>query len=324
MYHSKAGTMQDMTGTYKLTTYTQKDDGNEVNRINQWHVKAYLVVGADGHGYYAYQDDNTEFWYDTILIRYNHEENSELYKSIQFTKGVSQEQQYINHQKPGNGYEPTMGFNVNNKTFNYFIPDYKPSHKGIVPSYYTDVVYTKISNDTDLSKIASETNRTLSPLPQYELKNLNGVLIFHAGMPNHEIAPEVTNPQYNQYKYYVVDFDALTQTADIYYELIEGNAGAQVENNVTIPVKLITTTDTNGNTNTKLALTFFNQDYTAAISFGGAPRYLNYEVNTEFDETGTSYNIYGNNFEKYYDNNTPVEEIVAAQLASYNQSQNQN
>ncbi len=327
MYHSKAGTMEDMVGTYKLTTYTQKDDGTEVNRISQWHVKAYLVVGADGHGYYAYQDDNTPFWYDTVLINYNHDDTeTELYKSIQFSRGVTNEQHYIDHQKPGNGYEAVMGFNKNNKTFNYFIPDYKPTMRGVVPSYYTDVVYTKISNKTDLTTVESETDRTLPALPKFETKTLDGFLIFTAGMPNSEVAesagePEkANNPLYDKYKYYIVDFDAVTETADIYYQLTTDDAKPQHQSNVPIPVNVYI--DSDGSR--KVTLKFFDQDYSTTVSFvNGTPWYLNYTVWTNPDAQGSRTEVYGNSFGKL-STESSIEDVIAAQLENYNQSQNQN
>lgn len=320
MYTSRPGTLEQMKGTYKLTTYTQKDsEKNEVNRITQWHVKAYVVVGTDGHGYYAYQDDNTEFWYDTISIQYNKDDqNAELFKSIRFTTGVGTVT--INKQKPGCGSEPTMGFNVNTNTFNYFIPDDTPSQSWLYPSYYTDVVYTKISDDTDLTKIASEFNTTLNVLPKYELKNLDGVLIFHAGQVNTERAGDVTNPEYGKYKYYVVDFDAKTEKANIYYELVEGSAGAQTQTNVQLDVRVEQSTQNEYNQR-YVIVKFFNKDFVGSSSDFSAPvRFLNYEVNTPFDESGTSYQIYANWFEKYYGDKTNINDIVADQLDAYNNS----
>ena len=317
MYRSNPGTLEQMAGTYRLTTYTQlDDDGNDVNRVEQWHVQAYLVVGTDGHGYYAYQDDNTDFWYDTILIQYGRDsENQDLYKSIQFTKGVSDTR--ISYQKPGYGYEPVMGFNANNLTFNYTISNDPHPRKGIYPSYYTDVIYTKISNNTDLTTVAAETKRDLAPLAMYELKNLNGVLVYYAGMPNNEIAPDVTNPQYNKYKYYVVDFNALNKTANIYYELVEGENGQQVEENVKIDVALTTKVTGENSTLTTLSLKFFDEEYSATVNFGSAPNRLYHIVNTEPDEFGTSTEIYNNWFRKYTGDKTTLDEIIAEELEHY-------
>ena len=319
MYSSKAGTLDDIAGTYKLTTYKQKDDdGNEVDRIEQLHVKAYMVVGKDGNGYYAYQDDNTDFWYDTTLIQYIKDiENEELYKSIRFTIGKGEVK--INKQKPGCGYEPTMGFNVNTKTFNYFIPDYTPQYSWIYPSYYTSVVYTKISEDTDLTKMASELERDLNPLPRYELKNLDGVLIFHAGMVNDEVSGGVVNSEYNKYKYYIVDFNALEEKADIYYELVEGSAGAQVENDVELEVTVVPFGEENYYQEFLMIKFFENNEYKAVITFYSVPaRFLNYEVDAEPDENGTIYSIYINQFEKYSGQSQTIEDIIAEQLALYN------
>ena len=319
VYHSLAGTMSDIAGTYKLTRYIQKDDnGNPIDRINQLHVNAYLVVDTDGYGYYAYQDDETEFWYDSILIHYNtDDENPNLYKSIQFTRGISQERQYINKQKPGNGYEPVMGFNANNKTFNYFIPDFKPTLKGIIPSYYTDVVYTKISTSVDLSKISAETNRYLTPMPEYELKNLNGVLVFTAGTPNHNVAPEIDNPQYDKYKYYVVDFNATTKTADIYYERTEGNDGAHIEYNVAIPTYIII----NPFGTNMVVMKFFDQEYIAEVNPKyETPKAVTYIVNSKSNEDSLSTMVYYNVFWKY--ENATIEEAIAIQLENYAMSQN--
>lgn len=319
-YTSKPGTKQEMAGTYQLTTYIQKDsEGNEVNRIEQLHVKAYMVVGTDGYGFYAYQDDNTEFWYDSTYIEYNKADNQpDLYKSIRFTTGKGNVT--INKQKPGCGYEPTMGFNVDQKTFNYFIPDDKPTQKWLYPSYYTDVVYTKISEDTNLTKIASELNTTLSPLPKYDLKNLDGVLIFRAGMPNNELAPDVVNNEYNKYKYYVVNFNAAEQKADIYYELVAGDEGAQVQNDVALDIAFYPADEQTGVSN-HVTIKFFNNEYYANLGSYKMPSfYLNYGVFTDFDETGTSYEIYNNYFEKYFGDKTDILDIVAQQLEDYNNS----
>ena len=319
VYRSNPGTIDEMSGTYKLTTYTQKDaDDNDINQIEQLEVKAYMVIGKNGYGYYAYQDKNTELWYDSTVIEYNKEDNSDLYKSIRFTtgKGIV----YIDQQKPGCGYEPVMGFNVNTKTFNYFIPNYKPTIRGIRPSYYTDVVYTKISEDTDLTKVSAELNTTLAPLPQYELKKLNGVLIFHAGMPNTSIAGDVVNEEYNKYKYYVVNFNATTQKADIYYELITGGEGAKVETNVQLDITIVQPTEENHYQN-QLIIKFFGKDFTSNLGFYKSPAmYLNYEVLSEPDENGSMTQIYNNYFEKYFGSNTDIEDIVAEQLEIYNNS----
>ena len=320
MYHSKAGTMQALTGTYQLTTYIQKDDnGNDINRLSTLHVKAYMVVGNDGHGYYAYQDDNTEFKYDTTLIRYTKDlDNPELYKAIQFTTGVSDTR--ISYQKPGYGYEPTMGFNDNTKTFNYTIPDDRHPRNGFYPSYYTSVVYTKISDRTDLSTIAREMHKTLAPLPRFETKNLAGILIFHANQPNTSVDPTAINPEYDKYKYYVIDFDDVNETADIYYTLTNSDEPC-ILNDQPIEVSVVRTTDDYGNISNRLTIKLLNQDYSATISFGGAPRYLNYEIMTQPDEYGTMWNIYSNGFEKYQGEQT-VNEVVATQLEIYNNSHN--
>lgn len=317
VYTSKAGTKQDMAGTYKLTTYKQKDDeGNEVDRISQLNVKAYMVVGTDGHGYYVYEDDNTPLWYDTTYIEYNKDtEQTDLYKSIRFTVGKGNVT--INRQKPGCGYEPTMGFNVKTKTFNYFIPD--SHYYGCYPSYYTSVLYTKISEDTDLTTVAAELDTELAPLPRYELKNLNGILIFHAGQVNTEHAGDVTNEEFGKYKYYVVDFNAATEMANIYYELVDGGAGAQVEENVEIEVSTIMPTEENYYQHL-VTVKFFNKNYKAVVStYYGCPSSLNYDEFTDFDENGTSWEIYNNYFSKYIGDKT-INEVVAAQLEIYNNS----
>ena len=318
MYTSKAGAKEEMVGTYKLTTYNQKDsEGNIVNRIEQLNVKAYLVVGGDGSGYYVYQDNTTPLWYDTIAIQYNKDDNDEtLFKSIRFTTGKGTVT--INKQKPGCGYEPTMGFNVNTKTFNYFIPDDRPSQSWLYPSYYTDVVYTKISEDADLSKVTTELDLVLSPLPRYELKNLDGVLIFHAGMVNTSIAGEVVNEEYGKYKYYIVNFDALTQKADIYYELVEGSEGAQVLTNQQLNVTIVQPNEETADK--QVVIKFFEKNYVGTSTFYGPSRSLSYEVNTPQDDTGTIWTIYSNWFEKYYGDKTSIDDIVADELAAYNAS----
>ena len=320
MYTSKAGTLEDMAGTYKLTQYIQKDEeGQEIDRITQLEVKAYMVVGTNGSGYYVYEDKNTPMWYDSTTIEYNREEEgSELYKSMRMTTGKGLVT--IDKQKPGCGYEPVMGFDVTTMTFNYTIPDYRPSQKWIRPSYYTNVLYTKVSDATDLSFVATEMEASFAAIPRYELKNLDGALIFHAGMVNTSIA-DVENPEYGKYKYYVVDFDAVSEKADIYYELVEGTAGPQVEENVSLNITLVQPTADNYYQH-QVIIEFFGKEYNSTLTtYQGPVTYLNYDVYTEPDADGTSWNIYSNWFEKYRGDKTDIADIVADQLAAYNNSQ---
>ena len=51
--------------------------------------------------------------------------------------------------------------------------------------------------------------------------------------------------EYNKYKYYVVDFDAQTETADIYYELVEGTAGPQTQSDVQLNVTVVKPSEQN-------------------------------------------------------------------------------
>ena len=142
------------------------------------------------------------------------------------------------------------------------------------------------------------------------------MLIYYAGMPNNEIAPDIINPQYNKYKYYVVDFDALNETADIYYQLV-ADEEAQVERNVKIDVAITTKKTGEYSTLTTLSLKFFNEEYQAMVNFGSAPIYLNHTVNTEPDEFGSYSEIYNNRFHKYYGDKTTIEEIISEELEHY-------
>ena len=141
-YSIKSGKMRRVEGTYKLTAYSTK-----VNNLEENGIVMYLVINGDGTGYYAYSDNETEAYYDTVSVRFISDTEKSGYYS------------YVEIDFTGDGNYTKLGVysSLKTKTLNSSIPRYTG---GILNGdfrldYYESVTFTRVSGKTDLSYVKS-------------------------------------------------------------------------------------------------------------------------------------------------------------------------
>ncbi len=213
MYHSDAGTMEELCGTYELTRYEKKDENKENYDYKTPNgIVAYMVIKNDGFGYYFYKDNETELKAFPIAVDYIADDDDEsLIKGVDTTTGV-QVMQW--DKKVGCGDEPKMGFNKKNKTLNWTITggniDILNQHETVE---YSSVLYTKISDKTNFDTVNAKLGSNFTTLPKFELSRVNMPLVLEC---------RENSLNYGKYDYFVVDIDTANLTADIYYQKVGG------------------------------------------------------------------------------------------------------
>jgi len=277
-YHSKAGPLNEVVGTYELTTYKKKDPaGNHFEALTPMQMKAYLVIGSDGYGYYVYKDKNTELHSEQTKIKFTYEtddngqEDTTLIKAVSYVTGNEVK---LQNQKPGAGKEPTMGFNVKKHTLSYTINEthYKIGNQETDLEYaYTE--YTRISDKTDLSVVEEKLKTTIS-MPRYELKNINKPLYLYCN----------ENSEHDGlYDYFVIDIDNISLKATVYYREKDGSEDV-VLNGLTVEAEFMSS-DASYYTAAALTIPVLDRQFFITVDSYGKPA-SSLSAYTDDDPTG--------------------------------------
>ena len=213
-YASKPVLMEDLVGTYQLTKFTRTGTGENAEThdlIAEKGIVAYLVVGADGKGYYVYKDNDVELYVKEVRIEYDYA-----------TEDVTEE--YVDDQ--GN----TQTRIVETKTtdlideIRYYTGDGSATHPGgghenlgvngaILNFYYAaifqrkesqSVEYKKVDKAVDLSYVQGKLGQ-LPAATAYEVQRMGGWHTVDESYDSSEIL----------YRAYNVDL--ATMTATYYY-----------------------------------------------------------------------------------------------------------
>ena len=206
-YASKPGKMKDLVGTYELTSFTRSyseekdEEGNVVprNLIEQRQITAcYLVVGAEGEGYYVYEADGAE-WVRKVKIEYTYSDKEpDKVKEIYYTDGSTT----TGTNYPGKGTERLgLYFTRKEKTMSYTSPAI------FGQKYSQSVKYTKVDKADDLSYVSGKLGKTLVAA-DYEVALLSGWQTYQGEYD--EASP---------YIYCYIHLDMARKTADVYYAL---------------------------------------------------------------------------------------------------------
>ena len=138
---SRSGPMRKIEGTYQLTSYsTNKNDLEERGMI------LYVVIRADGTGYYAYRDNENEGSRGDVRCRFTQDpEKSGYYEYVE-----------INFTGENDGYKK---LGIYSKLFDKNLNSNQPKYGGSILDgtygikYYVYVVFERVSRKTDLSYI---------------------------------------------------------------------------------------------------------------------------------------------------------------------------
>ncbi len=198
-YVVKSGKMNRVEGVYKLTTYSGK-----TNYLEERGIEMYMIIRADGGGYYAYKDNDTAPYISELRVSYEsdpEESGKYSYVNIKFTGSDDPAHLAV--------YAPTFDFNTN---LNSQKPVWKPIVWGETPEidYYIDVDFTRVERSTELDALKELFGD--APLLPYDAKRYDGTYKLERIVTPPESAETPENP----YVYYYVTLDFVAGTAKIY------------------------------------------------------------------------------------------------------------
>lgn len=304
-YVSRPDTIENVAGTYKLAEFTRtpkaeteeeqnNPDARKEDIIKQKGIEAYLIVKADGRGYYIYKDNDKPLYAREVKITFDYDEdNKEQVKEIHYTWDTS----ITGDGYPGRGKEPLgVNFSKSSKQLTYYLP----SWDGLLikREYSQQVRYERISSKTDPTPYYS------GKIPAYELANMDGIHVYNEGYYN-DNAP---------YYYYLIDLNVVTMKANVCY--LAKNADAQtVLSNVDVAYLTQSEEEAAAEGHSpNLILMIGTEKYEAYL---GAPPYSFFKYIPATEETMDAY-YYFNNFgrdksmqelaQEIVDANTPAEE----------------
>lgn len=205
-YVSRPAAMKKVVGTYELTSFTRtysaaegETESNTVDMIKDKEIKAYLVVNADGKGYYVYSDKDTEVTTHQVNITFTYDEDdSSKVKEIYYTDGADAS----GDGSPLKGHEHLgVYFKWTTKKLTYSMPAV------LGRKYSQSVRYDRVDKATDLSYVSKKFGKTLVA-PAYEVAQLDGLLTY-------EGIYDMNSP----YVYYYMDYRPAQNKATVYYML---------------------------------------------------------------------------------------------------------
>lgn len=259
-YVVKSGKMNRVEGVYKLTTYSGK-----TNYLEERGIEMYMIIRADGGGYYAYKDNDTAPYISELRVSYEsdpEESGKYSYVNIKFTGSDDPAHLAV--------YAPTFDFNTN---LNSQKPVWKPIVWGETPEidYYIDVDFTRVERSTELDALKELFGD--APLLPYDAKRYDGTYKLESIVMTSDTAEMPENP----YVYYYITLDFVAGTAKIY--------NMRKDNEITSTATL-----------NDLSVSYENGDY--RISMGGKSYLINttsshlaYSLDIEESFEGGSYTL---------------------------------
>ncbi len=223
-YIIQAQTMDNLKGTYKLTRYTTTDkryvkneEGKEVvetkvvDELEEHGYQIYLVVTGDNRGWYAYKTKDTDGYIREVELSYTtNSEDSNKYDYVAY--------KYFNETS-------SESLGISKKALHQARPAILEKSSGcsnlVIHQVGYDKDWTRISDDTDLSKVMHE-DELGSDIAVYEFEayNLQGVY-------QRSVNYSYTDSEYDYY-YALLDTERETMKATVYYSK-KGAAANEVE-----------------------------------------------------------------------------------------------
>lgn len=198
-YIVDSGAMSDVVGTYKLTNYYTDED-----MIAARGICLYIVIKADGTGYYAYSDNDTELYFSELRCRYTQDTEEPGHYS------------YVELDFRGDGGDWfNLGINSGAGTLNARKPKYKGNlfEGNLEIDYYIDVDFRRVSSATDLAYLTMQLGYAKC-LPFAALR-LDGSY-YYAGVTYD--APE-GGEVYDPFVYFYLTLDLYSDTGRVWYML---------------------------------------------------------------------------------------------------------
>lgn len=220
-YSSKPGKLENLVGTYELTTYKMKKDDNNPDEEPYDHKAeigcvAYFSIDKDGYGYYGYKDNETAPRVDQVFSTFTYDdEKPELIKAVNMTDGKTQV--YANEQKVGCLDESPMGFrdDLLKKTLNYTLHSGHMLFQPDVKIKYQYVEYKRVSKEPSLAQVNSRLGTNAKFTKPYEMKRFEGFYLYGCTYKD-----GMGYEQYGDFDYAILDFSTYSEgKVDLTYAL---------------------------------------------------------------------------------------------------------
>lgn len=190
-YVVNSGKMKNVEGTYLLTKYSTRKDHIEVDGVT-----LYIVIRADGKGYYAYKDNDTSLYFSPLRCRYTSDTEKSGYYS------------YVDIDFTGDGEWQTFG--IDSRTFEKRLNSSKNVYKGNIfegtwgVDYTISVGFDRVSKATDLSYIKKALGE--ADILPYGVSRLSGAYEFNQTLSTNPAFAEAGGGSDISYVYIIFDF----------------------------------------------------------------------------------------------------------------------
>ena len=141
-YIVNSGKLSQIEGTYVLTGYSTYE-----NKMELMGIKLYVIIRADGQGYFAYSDNDTPLYFSPLRCHYvSDTEKSGFYSYVEIDF---------------NGDGEWDRFGIDCRLFERHLNYSKPIYKGNIlkgdfgVDYYITSSFDRVSGATDLSYVKS-------------------------------------------------------------------------------------------------------------------------------------------------------------------------
>ena len=202
------GKMDELSGTYKLTSYM-----TQTNLVDDYGIEMFLVI-AGSRGYYAYKDNSTDAYAADAYVKFAQTAEDKLtYSNVQ-----------VNF---ADGY----------KVFDISIKKYESETVTELSLNDAGVVFTKVSSDKDLSYVDSYykdkgyISESLTPM-MHGLKKYDGTYIFEKFEINSGFVEVGERPIYQ-----IFDFDFANGKVTYYTRERDNAVGSKTVRDVTVTKK---------------------------------------------------------------------------------------
>lgn len=207
------GTMEDLKGTYQLTTYkrtlndaTDEKPATVTDYLAENSIEMYLVITGESIGYVSYKDNQT-----SLIVR----EVSLSYKSL--NEETPDKVGEVSYEVMGFSRELGLMTGISNlgfvKTSKWLNRTQRHYGKGLKLEYTDTFYFSRVSTDVDLKYINKK-------FGQVEVKNYayTKVAETFSYSFNSNLATD-NSGVFGPYLYYVIKFNQDLTSADIYYAL---------------------------------------------------------------------------------------------------------
>ena len=201
-YVVKSGKMNKIEGTYQLTSYTGDGD-----RLTEKGIVMYVVVRADGTGYYAYKDNDTDPYISEIRCRFTQDtEEAGKYS-------------YVEIDFAGRGEYVKFGVFAQLFELGTTLTSQKPVFSGNIfegtygLDYTISSTLTRIDRATDLSAVEEHFGK--APTLPFGAKKYDGTYKLESIFGNDKSPDTAVVPE-NPFVYYYVTLDFVNGTAKFY------------------------------------------------------------------------------------------------------------